>query len=225
MHPSETQLQQWAIAAGRHPIGSLERQQQLTHLLSAASRSRQLWRGLALAPDDYDEALQQTWLYICRRIETYDPDRAGVMTWINSHLKWRIKDIEIAKAQEWQQRIALDSVQQLERICSARWSAAGRRPSASPAHSMTHSTEHPATSSGLVTAIHHWLEQEEPRLQSIHIRQRPDLHCQMLIHQRLLLERPWQDLAQTYATPVSTLSNFFQVKCLPPLRQFITDWR
>jgi DNA-directed RNA polymerase specialized sigma24 family protein len=196
----ETQLEQWAIAAGRCPIGSLERQQYLTYLLSAAGQSRQLWRGIGLDPDDYDEALQQTWLYVCRRIEVYDPKQAGVMTWINSHLKWRIKDIAIARAQERQQKVAVDSPPD-------RVSQIPARP----------------TAPGLLADIHHWLEQEGPRLQRIHIQRHPNIHCQMLIQQRLLLERPWKDLSSTHAVPISTLSSFFQLKCLPPLRQFVLD--
>jgi hypothetical protein len=180
METIDTQLQHWAIAAGCHCAGSLPRQQLLTQIVSEASRSGKLWRAPGLHRDDYDEALQQTWFYVCRRIDTYDPDQAGVMTWINSYLKWRVKDIHIAYAQQQSQRVSMDGPdgdwigQMADRL-----------------------TPDPP-----------------PPLQA-------DIHCQSLIHYRLLLETPWKDLALAHGAPVSTLSNFFQIKCLPPLRQFI----
>jgi hypothetical protein len=201
MQTLETQLQQWAIAAGRHPAGSLLRQQLLTRIVGEAGRSGKLWRAPGLPQDDYDEALQQTWFYVCRRIEAYDPSQAGVMTWINSYLKWRVKDIHIAHAQQQSQRVSID---------------AGGDWISQMADRFT-----PEPSPPLQADLHQWLTQEAVTLQHIHIRQRPDIHCQILIHDRLLLETPWRDLARAHNAPVSTLSNFFQLKCLPPLRQFI----
>jgi hypothetical protein len=202
METIDTQLQHWAIAAGRHCVGSLPRQQLLTQIVSKASRSGKLWRAPGLHRDDYDEALQQTWFYVCRRIDTYDPDQAGVMTWINSYLKWRVKDIHIAHAQQQSQRVSMDGP-------DGDWIG-------QMADRLTPDPPPP-----LQADIHQWLHQEAATLQHIHIRQRPDIHCQSLIHHRLLLETPWKDLALAHGAPVSTLSNFFQIKCLPPLRQFI----
>jgi hypothetical protein len=204
MQTFETQLQEWAIAAGQHPAGSLARRQLLTRIVSAAGQSGKLWRAAGADRDDYDEALQKTWLYVCHRIEAYDPDRAGVMTWINHYLQWRIKDIQIARAKEYGLRLPIGPEPDAIDHMMAQWVK----------------TPPPAPST-LLSEIHHWLTQEEPRLQSIHIQQRPDLHCQLLIRQRLLLEQPWKDLSQSHRISLSTLSNFFQLKCLPPLRQFV----
>jgi hypothetical protein len=215
MHSLEHQLQQWAINAGTHPLGSLERRQLLTQLVSAAQQSGKLWRGglgsdRDRAYEDYNEALQKTWLYICRNINVYDPSKAGVMTWINGYLKWRLKDIEIARAKEQKDRAPIyeqdddDPISQIP----ARWSP------------IDQGVSEPST---LLADLQGWLEQEAPRLQRIHIKQRPDLHSQWLIAQRLLLERPWKELAATTDSPIPTLSNFYQKKCLPLLRQFLKD--
>jgi hypothetical protein len=205
MHSLEHQLQQWAMAAGQHPLGSLERQRLLTQLVSAAQQSGKLWRGDQRddrARDDYSEALQKTWLYICRNINVYDPSKAGVMTWINGYLKWRLKDIEIARAKAQKDQAPIydqddnDPISQIPAL--------------------------PAPST-LLTDLQAWLDQDAPQLQRIHVKQRPDLHSQWLIAQRLLLECPWKDLAATTKCPIPTLSNFYQKKCMPLLRQFLKD--
>ncbi|MCL6434612.1 MAG: hypothetical protein K6T90_10440 [Leptolyngbyaceae cyanobacterium HOT.MB2.61] len=96
LHPINrmcNELDQLAIEAGNHPRGSLERQQKLTQLIQRVQRSGRLWMGGNAPGDYYEEALQQTWLHICQRIETYDPQRASVITWINFVLKHKLLDL------------------------------------------------------------------------------------------------------------------------------------
>jgi DNA-directed RNA polymerase specialized sigma24 family protein len=208
-HQPDDQLAQWAVAAGRHPIGSLERQNLLTQLVSTVQQSGRLWRGGGVEPDDYDEALQKTWLYVCRNIEKYDPARAEVMTWINNHLQWRLRDVSIAQVKTQRHIQSLrprnpddDAQDQEDPICQI------------PARSEP---------SSLLSELQEWLEQEALILQRTHIQRRPDLHCQRVIHQRLLLECPWKELSLQVNCKVPTLSNFYQKKCLPLLRRFFED--
>jgi DNA-directed RNA polymerase specialized sigma24 family protein len=202
-------LTEWAIAASCHPIGSVARQKLLTQLVSAVQQSGRLWRGGGVDRDDYDEALQKTWLYVCRSIEKYDPDRAEVMTWINNHLQWRLRDIPIAQTK----------TQKHIKSLLPRNTDEDSQAQEDPIHQIPARSE----PSSLLSDLQEWLEQEALILQRVHIQHRPELHCQKVIHQRLLLECPWKELSLRHNCPVPTLSNFYQKKCLPFLRQFMQD--
>lgn len=96
------QLQAIAQAAQTAPAGSPQRNRQLNRLISLVQRfgklSRPPLRHLENHPtlyqEIYEEACQRTWDWLSRAIEQYDPKKASVSTWINNHLKWRIKDVE-----------------------------------------------------------------------------------------------------------------------------------
>lgn len=52
--------------------------------------SRLIWRGGAIAPQVYDEALSRTWVWFMDHLPTYDPEKASFTTWFNYKLKWLI---------------------------------------------------------------------------------------------------------------------------------------
>ncbi|HEY9859034.1 MAG TPA: hypothetical protein V6D16_05985, partial [Candidatus Obscuribacterales bacterium] len=78
MDEIDQQLRQLVMAACGQPRGSLERQRALNQLIWQIQRSGKLLRGVGVP--DYEDALQQTWLYCCRNLcealtgNAYDPD-------------------------------------------------------------------------------------------------------------------------------------------------------
>ena len=86
-------LQELALEAQRHPSKSPGRRIALTRLIQAVQQSSKLSRKKPDCPQEvYDEALQEVWLYVCRKIDTYHPEKGPVINWINFVLKKRLID-------------------------------------------------------------------------------------------------------------------------------------
>lgn len=85
-------LQELALEAQRHPSKSPGRRIALTRLIQAVQQSGKLSRKKPECPQEvYDEALQEVWLYVCRKIDVYYPEKP-VINWINFVLKKRLID-------------------------------------------------------------------------------------------------------------------------------------
>ncbi|NEO63572.1 MAG: sigma-70 family RNA polymerase sigma factor [Moorea sp. SIO4G2] len=92
MDALDERLQQLALEAQKHSPKSRDRRLALTRLIQMIQASGKLSRRRYDTPQEvYDEALQETWWYLCRKIDTYQP-RGPVINWINSVLKWRLID-------------------------------------------------------------------------------------------------------------------------------------
>lgn len=89
MDDQDAQLQQLIQTTCQHPPGSLQRRQGLNRIIAMIQRSRKLFRD---AIPDYEDALQQTWIYFCRNLceaatgQAYDPALGSVSTWLNAYL-------------------------------------------------------------------------------------------------------------------------------------------
>ncbi len=90
----DRKLEELALTAQNSKAKSLTRQLALTKLISSIQQSGKLFcRGRYHYPDDiYTEALQETWLYISRKIEIYKPEQGKVLAWANFILDKRFKD-------------------------------------------------------------------------------------------------------------------------------------
>ncbi|NER87086.1 hypothetical protein [Moorena sp. SIO3A2] len=92
MDELEERLQQLALEAQKHSPKSRGRRVVLTRLIQMIQASGRLSHRRYDTPQEvYDEALQETWLYVFKKIDTYEP-RGPVINWINSVLKWRLID-------------------------------------------------------------------------------------------------------------------------------------
>ena len=97
MNTSQNQIQILVAEACCHPVGSAKRQKCLTQIIRQVST--QLWHETV---PYYQDALQQTWIYFCQNLceaktgNAYDPEKAGVVTWLNAYLKRRLQDGHIA---------------------------------------------------------------------------------------------------------------------------------
>ncbi|WP_424102620.1 RNA polymerase sigma factor [Moorena producens] len=92
MNQLEERLQQLAIEAQQHSPKSRGRRLALTRLIQIIQASGRLSRRRYDTPQEvYDEALQETWLYVFKKIDTYEP-RGPVINWVNYVFKRRLID-------------------------------------------------------------------------------------------------------------------------------------
>jgi DNA-directed RNA polymerase specialized sigma24 family protein len=185
--------------------GSLERRRGLNRLIGNIQRSGKLLRGAGLPHSDYEDALQQTWLYLCRNLcepttgEAYDPNRGCITTWLNAYLKRRIQDRFQKAAEQAKNRMPYYRDEPLD-----------------PVDIIAAPPEPPP----ILDDIQEWVEKERRQLCRIHVRNRPEINCYVLIVHRLPPETPWEDLSLKFGVGISTLSNFYQRECFPRLLAF-----
>jgi hypothetical protein len=186
--------------AKQHPAGSHHRNRALNQLIRAIAPK--LWRTNSLY---YPDALQQTWLYFSKYVCTaYDPTRASLVTWLNTHLQYRHRDLVREGCERAHREWAID--QEFDNY---------------PA------LELPAREMGsleLLQQVEAWVTADPDQvLASTHLKQRPDVNCQALLLLRLPSKRvAWKDISAQWQVSVPTLSAFYQRKCLPYLREFGT---
>lgn len=189
--------------ACKHPPGSAARQKNLTQIIRLVTP--QLWRENT---PDYQDALQQTWLYFCRNIcvgkentgEPYDKSRSAIVTWLNFYLKKRLQDLYERRLKE----PTITSPPDLNKTSD-------------PLENIPAEPDIPP----LLEQVKQWVEADpNGELSRIHIINSSDVTAQVLILRRLPPETSWKDLAAEYNLSISTLSSFYQRQCLPRLRKF-----
>lgn len=195
----EERLQQLVAEARESP--PVQRRQRLNEIVRLISMSGKLWRE---ETPDYQDALQQTWLYLCRNLETYDSSRANVITWLDNHLKWRLEDFRQAQQAELARRVSGSmNDEAIDRIDNI------------PA---------PPEIPPILEAVRRWVQTDpNGELSSIHVQGRPDVTCQILILRRLPPETRWSEIASEFNLSQSTAANFYRRQCLPRLRKFGED--
>jgi DNA-directed RNA polymerase specialized sigma24 family protein len=202
------ELDHLAVAVSCYPPNSLERRQRLTQLVALVQRSGNLWMGGNALKEDYEEALQQTWLHVCHNIETYNPQQASVMTWINNLLRYKLLDIYRERTREQNRR-------------TAQWTDETGELHAS-IENLPSPPDPPRSPSSILNEIRLWVQRESTPLRRVHVRARPDINCQVLILDRLPPAKTWEQLSQEFGgVSIQTLCNFYSRECKPRLRQFL----
>jgi hypothetical protein len=82
---SRSCLQQLALAAQQHEPRTHEHQYAISEVIQAIRFSGKLART-QLAPEIYQDAINQTLMWVCQNIQTYSPDRGDFMAWVNYRL-------------------------------------------------------------------------------------------------------------------------------------------
>ncbi len=203
----QTLLADLVIQAVRFPLGSQERQKLLTQMTLKMQQSGKIWRGGGtIDPEGYSEALQRTWLWFCRSLEQYDAQKASVLVWFNSYLRYRILDVHETRRQQVQRFTTLPD-------CGED----GETPSRNRIDQLPAPDDIPP----ILERVQDWLEQQRQVLMTVHLRDRPDVNAWILLRHRLPSENlSWQEMSQSFGVPIPTLSNFYQNKCLPRLITF-----
>lgn len=197
------QLNQLATEVSQHPHGSLKRQQLLNQLIFQMQQSGKIWLGGEVIPQYYEDALQKTWFWFCKNIENYDASQASVITWFNSHLKFRILDVRQEIAEEKKRRATKSEHEELNFIDPVDNLPAPDKPQP------------------ILEETLEWIETQGSELRSLHVRSSPHINCQELFKHKLPPDaKTWRELAEKFGKRESTLNHFYNHKCLPCLLAF-----
>jgi len=191
----DTQLKKLAIEAQRHPPYTELRQYALGELVEAIRLSGKLGHPhrARFSPQFYnllyDEAVNKTLTYVCRKIDTYDPERGEqkFMNWVN----FRLDRVVIESSREFREPniMSLPSLAELEEMVQP---------------------EEPAS---LFERVRESLEEDAENIfKEMHIRNRPDANFSAIALARFS-GKSWEDISTEFAIPLPTLSRFFQRSC------------
>lgn len=202
---TDERLKAIALEAQSHPEGSPLRRHALVQLVEAIRIFGRLARPhrAKFSPQFYDllyeDALNQTLAYVCRKIDTYDPQRGKAkkfMNWVNFRLDRKI--IECRQAFGDKDTQALPNLNDLDRL-----------PQPQPRES-------------LADTVRDYIQADpEQVFASAHIRNRPDASFQVIALARFS-GKSWDDLATELNLKIPTLSSFFQRCCQKFSTQFQT---
>ncbi|MEB3281275.1 MAG: hypothetical protein VKK42_20365 [Lyngbya sp.] len=191
-------LQILALEAQKNPQNSESRQYALRELVEAIRCSGKLCRPHRgkFSPEFYkllyEEAVNQTLVYVCQKIDLYDTSRGGkFMTWVNFRLDKLV--IECYRQFSSPQTQSFACVDDLERALEK---------------------QQPLTPSpGLSMQLREVLE-EDPNnfFKKQHIRERPDANFRA-IALAVIAGKSWKEISVEFDLPIGTLSSFFGRTC------------
>jgi len=192
----DRQLKKLALEAQRHPPYTELRQYTLGELVEAIQLSGKLGHPHRTQFSGqfyellYEEAVNKTLIYVCRKIDTYDPERGQekkFMSWVNFRLDRAI--LETSRKCREQNVIDLPSILDLEKKLQ------------------------PDESVSLLDQARETIEIDGQKLfKKTHIRNRPDANFQAIALARFAGEN-WEEISAKFGIPLPTLSSFFRRCC------------
>ncbi|PSB41689.1 hypothetical protein C7B80_29870 [Cyanosarcina cf. burmensis CCALA 770] len=191
----DEQLKKFALEAQCHLPQTDLRQYALGELVEAIRLSGRLChphRG-SFSPQLYDllydEAVNKTLTYVCRKIDKYDPERGDkkFMNWVN----FRLDKIFIESYHESQE----DNITEL--------------PSITELEKIVQSEETPSLLDNIRECIE---ENTENIFKKTYIKNRPDANFAAIALARFAGES-WQDISLKFGIPLPTISSFFRRSC------------
>jgi DNA-directed RNA polymerase specialized sigma24 family protein len=192
----DVQLKNLALEAQRHPPHTALRQHALGELIEAIRLSGKLSRPhrTRFSPQFYEllyeEAVNKTLIYVCRKIDNYDPERGQdkkFMTWVNFRLD----------------RVILETSREF------------RDPNITELPSLTDIEEkfHSDDSPSLFDKVRESIEEDNKNLfKKTHVRNRSDANFQAIALARFS-GKSWEEISDKFSIPLPTLSSFFQRCC------------
>lgn len=192
----DVQLKKLALEAQRHPPHTDLRQHALRELVEAIRLSGKLSHPHRTRFSSqfynllYEEAVNKTLIYVCRKIDKYDPERGQekkFMTWVN----FRLDRVILETSREFRDPNIMDlpSLTGLEERCK--------------------SDESPS----LFDKVRESIEEDSQNLfKQTHIRNRSDANFQVIALARFS-GKSWEEISDEFKIPLPTLSSFFQRCC------------
>ncbi|MBE9060757.1 sigma-70 family RNA polymerase sigma factor [cf. Phormidesmis sp. LEGE 11477] len=210
----DNHLRRLAIAAQNEPKASIARQRALTELIGTLLASRKLCRPRLgqfqlLYEDIYAEALQRLFVFVCDRIDNYNPQKGEVLQWINFLLSRRFF-IEASRDYLPVAYKGLD-VREVKRL------SLEYLDSSNPSELNPQLT--PSLSQEVKACL---IEDPEGLFGAASIVDHPRASFQHIAVKRLE-GYSWQDLAVELGVPVPTLSSFYR-RCLARFASKLRDY-
>ena len=185
-----------ALEAQRQPNPSSLRQHALLQLVEAIRACGRLAHPhrAKFAPSFYtllyEEAVNRTLVYVCQKIDTYDPNRGQTqkfMNWVNFRLDRMV--IECRRQFSDRNTQQLPDLNDLERLSQ------------------------PEPQSSLAKEVREYIAADRDNLfKSTHIRKRPDASFQAIALARFA-DQSWEEISAQFDIKIPTLSSFFQRCC------------
>jgi DNA-directed RNA polymerase specialized sigma24 family protein len=217
MDELDKRLEQLALTAKNSPPKSGARRKALSKLINEVQNSNKVFcRGRYDFPEEvYNEALQETWLYICRNIENFDPSIGRVMTWINFILEKRFINVINRHTRQRQQQSLDEPIRQND----------GEGDFQRTLLDKIEETNFYARSPEWENV--RLLIEEDPdgRFQQKYIEGNPNANFQAIAIRRLD-EKSWKDISECFQIPIPTLSTFYQrcIKLFTPIfEEYLND--
>ena len=196
-------LQQLVAEARSYPPKSWQRRQKITEIVRIIVKSGKLWQENT---PYYNDALQQTWLYLCRNLDRYDPAKGSVITWLDKYLGWRLLDCREEQKQEQERTVVNFPITAEDTI--------------DPIDNLPASPDIPL----ILAETYEWVATDpDGELRATQVKGYPHVTCQVILLRRLPPEMTWKAIAQEFGLPLSTIANFYQRQCLPRLRKFAQE--
>lgn len=211
----DEQLHQLALMAKAHPVRSRQRQDALTKICKILQQPNTLTRRRGMSEDAYIEAKQGLMLYICEKIDNYDPLKGcSVLAWANTNFKWRQHD-EAVKANS-SDTLSLDNL--------PLGGVGEDKPYKNWEEKISEARLNPSKHPGFISAQVQTLFEEDPdrRFRDAHVKNRPDVTFQRLVL-RVFNGDTYKDLSVETGISISTLSSFFQRR-LAEFGPYIKDY-
>ncbi|MBL1177194.1 hypothetical protein [Pantanalinema sp. GBBB05] len=196
----DSQLAELAEQA-KQAKSALERQRSLNRLIHLLSQPRVLYRPQVnrhppdVHRDLYNETCQRVWLYVCRNIGQYNPQRGSVRTWVNYLLDKRF--IDVVKERNGRRITYVPDIAELEKVM-------------------------PEAEISDAQILQEYITQDPTgELRKKHIKGHPAASFQA-IALRILAGKTWKEISEEFRIPISSLSAFYQrylKKVAPILRQ------
>jgi DNA-directed RNA polymerase specialized sigma24 family protein len=179
---------------------SLERQRSLNQMVHLLSQPRVLHppqlnrHPPEVHRDLYNETCQRVWLYICRNIEQYDPQKASVRKWVNYLLDKRF--IDVVKERNGRRITYVPDLSELDKAIIE---------------------EEPSHADILRELI---IQDSTEEFRGKHIKGHPEASFQAIALRRLD-SISWEEISEEFNIAVSSLSTFYQrsIKKFAPLLQ------
>ena len=221
----EEQLQALIDELQHHPEQSLERRKALNRLLITIQKFPGIYKS---SHQDYPEALNKTWEWVCRKICDFQPHSSSIQQsltqWINGYLKWRIKDLY---ASDSKYTISLDKSLNNEHTDYCK----------SPMLDILADSKSQSTTLNLLDLkiaqiqksereswgerVKQHIERDEMnQLKKCHLKKNPQCNCHILAIRLLLYHPPHKiaDIARQLNSSNQTVYSHWKRKCLPLLR-------
>ena len=202
-------LQQLVAQAQAAPDRSSQRRIAISRLAIAIRQSDKLarqgnWSNIPNFQDIYDEALNDTVMEICRKIDNYQP-QSPVMAWVNNTFNFRFQDTY----QKHQRR----GITNLPRQARLRWKELDREDkyddSGKPRSSIENIEQPESGDSDLRLLINFIADDPDGVLANEYIQNRLNATFQRIL--LMICEgKSWQEIAARLETSVSTASSFYQ---------------
>lgn len=207
----DQQLHELALAAKAAPPKSRARQRALAKICGLLRQPGLLRRRANTREDIWIEARQAILVYICEKIDNYDPQKGtSFLAWVNTHLKWRQQDLETGRNNP--------EYIYLEEYLSNMSNEAGAR------SSWEERLEQNDVNSEFISVKLKDLFEEDPgnKFAAAHVKGHPDITFQTLVL-RGLYGTPYREMAEQTGVSISTLSSFYQRK-LAEFTPYIRDY-